>query len=284
MLSQHRVTLVTVTWRSAATIPGFLAACPPDMPVVLVDNASDDGTVEAALAARSDVQVLRNSTNMGFGRAANQGLDAVRTEFAILLNPDARISTQAIELLVAAADSYPDHALVAPLLLDGQGQTVRSWNADQMRRRRLPRHRDAEPWPEGPTCVEFASGACLLFRPAQGLRFDPDFFLFYEDDDLCTRAGGVLLVPAARVAHEGGRSSPLSLEVTWRKARCMAWSRLRYTALHGGGAAVARREGVGRLAYHAGKALGHALRLKGRRVLADLAAFAGTLAWLLTGA
>lgn len=280
MLFNQRVTVVTVTWRSAETIGGFLGACPPGLPVVLVDNASPDDTVDRASLAHPGARILENARNLGFGAACNRGLDAVGTEFALLANPDARLSAAAIERLVAAADAYPEHPLVAPLLLDAAGRPVRSWNAGQARRPALPRRRDAEPWPEAPFCAGFASGACLLLRPADGLRFDEAFFLFYEDDDLCARAGGVLLEPAARVAHEGGRSSPASLATTWRKARCMAWSRLRFTAIHGGGPAAARHDAARRLAHHAAKALGHGLTLRPRRVLADLAGIAGTLAWL----
>jgi GT2 family glycosyltransferase len=275
-----RVTVVTVTWRSAATIGGFLQACPAGIPVILVDNASLDETRAVALRARPDARIIENPANLGFGAACNIGIAAADTEFVLLANPDARLSTAAVAALLAAANAFPGHRLVAPLLLDEAGRPVRSWNAAQPRRRRLPRDRAAEPWPEGPVCVAFASGACLLLRPAEGLRFDEEFFLFYEDDDLCARAGGALLEPAARVAHAGGRSSPPALSTTWRKARCMAWSRLRFTALHGGGAAAARREGLGRLAHHAGKALGHALTLRRARLAADLAGLAGTLAWL----
>jgi len=280
MSTPARVTVVTVTWQSAAVIVDFLASCPAGLSVVVVDNHSSDDTAALAEAARPGVTVIRNTANLGFGAAANQGLDASRTEYTLLANPDSRITPEALAALVAAAEAFPGHALIAPLLLDEAGRPVRSWNASQHRRRRLARDRGGEPWPEGPVCVEFASGACLLFRGADAPRFDDGFFLFYEDDDLCLRAGGALLEPAARVAHAGGRSSAPALGVTWRKARCMAWSRLRFTALHGGGAAAARREGLGRLLHHGGKALGHALTLKGRRAVGDLGGLAGTLAWL----
>jgi GT2 family glycosyltransferase len=274
------VTIVTVTWRSAATIGGFLAACPPEIPVIVVDNASPDQTRDIARAARPDVQLIEKEDNTGFGAGTNTGLEAVRTEFALIANPDTRLSAGAIAALLAAAEAHPGHRLVAPALLDASGAPVRSWDAAQPRRRRLPRDRRGEPWPEAPFCADFASGACLLLRSDAGLRFDEAFFLFYEDDDLCRRAGGVLVEPAARVAHAGGRSSPPSLATTWRKARCLAWSRLRFAALHGGGEAAARREGWGRLLHHAGKALGHAATLRGRKLAADLAGFAGTWAWL----
>ena len=180
----RRVTAVTVTHDSAGEIGGFLAALPPGMAAVVVDNASADGTAERAEAWAGAARVVRSGRNLGFGAGCNLGLALVETEFALLANPDARPSAEATTALVAAADAFPDAALLAPLILDAAGRPARSWDAEQSRRRRLPRRRDAEPWPEGPVCVEHASGACLLLRRADGLRFDEGFFLYYEDDDL----------------------------------------------------------------------------------------------------
>jgi GT2 family glycosyltransferase len=275
------VTVVSVTHDSAGTLGGFLAACPPGVALRIVDNASRDDS--AALAAAADARVLRNAANRGFGAASNQGLDRVATEFALLANPDARLSAAAIVALVAAADRFPEAAILAPALHDAAGQPVRSWNAEQLRRRRLPRGRAAEPWPAGPVCVEQVSGACLLLRSADRLRFDESFFLYYEDDDLCATARrqgrSVVLVPAALVAHAGGGSSAPSAGLAAFKAWHLAWSRLRYVA-KAAGPAAARREARARLLHHAGKALGHALALRGGKLRADLGALGGTLAWL----
>lgn len=256
---------------------GFLAAMPAGVALVVVDNASPDGTVAAVRAARPDAVVVENGSNLGFGAGCNRGLDVVRTEFALLANPDARLTAAAIAGLVEAAEAFPAARLVAPLILDGAGRPVRSWNASQLRRRLMTGKRQGEAWPEGPFCADYASGACLLLRPAGGLRFDERFFLFYEDDDFCLRAGGVLVVPGVGVAHEGGKSSGGGAAVAWRKAWHMAWSRLLFLQLHGGGVGA---EPWRMAARHAGKALGHALTLRGRKVVGDLGALAGTLAWI----
>jgi N-acetylglucosaminyl-diphospho-decaprenol L-rhamnosyltransferase len=275
--SLSRVTVVTVTWASQEAMRGFLAALPPGVAVVVVDNASPDGTVAAVREARPEAVVVENAANLGFGAGCNRGLDRVATEFALLANPDARLTAAAIAGLVAAAEAHPAARLVAPLILDAAGRKVRSWNASHLRRGRMPGRRDGEPWPEGPFCADYASGACLLLRPRDGLRFDERFFLFYEDDDVCLRAGGVLVQPAVGVAHEGGRSSGASARVTWRKAWHMAWSRLLFLHLHGGAVGVEPWRMAGR---HAGKLIGHALTLRGRKMVADLGALAGTLAWI----
>ena len=274
-----RLSVVIVTYRSAGVIAEALRALPEAAEIIIVDNASPDDTVAAARAARPGAIILEQAENRGFGAGCNAGIEAASRELILLLNPDGRIATSALGALIVAADAFRDAAILAPSLLDDDGRPVRSWDAGQVRRRVLPRDRRAEPWPVGPFCVDFVSGACMLLRRADGLRFDEGFFLYYEDDDLCAsaRAMGrsIIVVPAARAGHAGGRSSAPSRRVAWRKAYHMAWSRQRFLEKHGG-----RPDATGRLRHHAGKALGHALMLRGGRVWTDIAGICGTLAWL----
>ncbi|MBP0464793.1 glycosyltransferase [Roseomonas sp. PWR1] len=276
-----RVTVVTVAHESATALAGFLAALPPGLGLVLVDNASTDGG--AGLARAAGAEVIRSETNRGFGAGCNLGLDAVATEFALLANPDARLSAEAVATLVAAADAFPDAAILAPMIRDGAGGLVRSWDTGQARRRRMQRRPAGEPWPEGPLCAEFLSGACLLLRGSARLRFDEAFFLYFEDDDLCAaaRAGGhgLVLLPAAEVLHEGGRSSAPSAAIDRLKARHMGWSRLHFLAKWEG-EAEARREGLRQARRLLGKAAGHALTGQRAKLRRDVAALSGTIAWL----
>ncbi|MBW6397793.1 glycosyltransferase family 2 protein [Roseomonas sp. HJA6] len=272
------MTVVTVTHDSRDAIGGFLAALPADLALVVVDNASADGTPDRVASLRPSAQVIRNRANRGFGAGCNAGLDVAATEFALLLNPDARLAPGTLETLVDAADRFPDAAILAPTILGRDGHRVRSYETTRARRPLLPRRRDAEPWPEGPACFDFVSGAAMLLRLAQGLRFDESLFLFYEDDALCAearaRGHSVVLVPDARVEHAGGTSSPPSLRIRWRKAYHMALSRQVFGARHG------HADAPQRLLRHGGKAIGHALTLRGTKALEDLAGLAGTLIWL----
>jgi N-acetylglucosaminyl-diphospho-decaprenol L-rhamnosyltransferase len=278
--SLRRVMVVTVTCNSAGVIGDFLAAVPPDLAVVVVDNASRDAS--ATIAEAAGARVLRNARNLGFGAACNLGAAAATTEFVLFANPDARLPAEAVAELVAAADAFYQAAILAPVV-HTEGRPERSWDAGQFRRRRLPSDRSAEPWPEGPMCVEFASGACLLVRRAASLRFDESFFLYYEDDDLCIEArrcgSSVVLVPTAVVNHAGAASSTPSVRLMTIKAWHMAWSRLRFAHKHAG-EVMARREAREELLRHAGKAMRNVATMKRAALYGDLAAFAGTLAWL----
>ena len=229
------------------------------------------------------MQVVRCAENRGFGAGCNAGMAAAATEFVLLANPDTHLSAAAITALVAAADSFASAVILAPLIRDAEGAPVRSWDAAQDRRRRLPRKRAAEPWPEGPLCADFVSGACMLVRMSAGLRFDERFFLYYDDDDFCAtaRAAGhaVLLVPAAEITHAGGEATTPSRALLRFKAHHLARSRLIHRAKWHG-VAAARTEARARLLHHLGKALGHALTLQGDKFADDLGGLAGTHAWL----
>ena len=276
-----RVCVVTVAYNSAAALRGMLGSVPEGLAVIVVDNASRDDS--AAVAEASGARVIRNAANLGFGAGCNIGMAAAETEFVLLANPDTRLDAGAIARLVAAADAFPDAAILAPMLFDESGERVRSWDVEQLHRRLLSRKRGAEPWPEGPLCAEFLSGACMLLRASDGLRFDEDFFLFYEDDAICAaaRAKGrsLVLVPDAVMHHAGGGSSAPSQALSAFKARHLAWSRLHYMMLMRGSAA-ARREAWARVWHHGGKAVGHGLTLRLAKLRADLAELRGTLAWL----
>ena len=276
-----RVCVVTVAYNSAAALRGMLGSVPPGLGVIVVDNASRDDS--AAVAEAAGARVIRNTANLGFGAGCNIGLAAAEKEFVLLANPDTRLDAASIARLVAAADAFPDAAILAPMLCDEDGARVRSWDVEQLHRRKLSRKRGAEPWPEGPLCAEFLSGACMLLRASDGLRFDEAFFLFYEDDAICAaaRAKGrsLVLVPDAVMHHAGGGSSAPSQALSAFKARHMAWSRLHYMALMRGSAA-ARREAWARVWLHASKALGHGLTLRLDKLRADMAGLRGTLAWL----
>ena len=275
-----RVCVVTVAYNSAAALRGMLGSVPEGLAVIVVDNASRDDS--AAVAEAAGARVIRNAANLGFGAGCNIGIAAAEAEFVLLANPDTRLDAVAIARLLGAADDFPDAAILAPTLRDETGARVRSWDVEQLHRRLLSRKRDAEPWPEGPLCAEFLSGACMLLRASDGLRFDEAFFLFYEDDAICAaaRAKGrsLVLVPDAVMHHAGGGSSAPSRALSAFKARHLAWSRLHYMVLMRG-AAAARREAWARVWHHSGKAVGHGLTLRLEKLRADLAGLSGTLAW-----
>jgi GT2 family glycosyltransferase len=284
-----RVAVVTVTHHSATLIERCLASVAKAAQVIVVDNASDDGTPGVARRVLPSAQLIENRIGRGFGNGCNQGLERVDVEFALLLGPDSTIDETSLAALVEAADRWPGAGLLGPAILAPDGHVELSHDMGLFERIDGGRRMDRNLLPEGPLCAEHLSGAVLLVR-MDALRqvggFDENIFLYYEDDDLCIRMrqGGysLILVPDARATHIGGGSSRPSLHHRWEKFWHMAWSRLYIEAKYHGRCAattVAVRHGAKFLA----KALGYALIFNGRKCLRDAARFAGTVTWLLGG-
>jgi N-acetylglucosaminyl-diphospho-decaprenol L-rhamnosyltransferase len=197
--------------------------------VVIVDNASTDGSLERAVVDHPDVTVIRNADNRGFARAANQAMAATSAPFVLLLNPDAEIVGGTPAALVKVARERPRAGVIGTLVRNPDGSI-------QPSARRVPRLGEAlghaflgplwrtNPWTRSYTMaawdraserqVEWVSGSAMLLRRAAFEEvggFDEGYFMYVEDVDLCTRlrrAGWeVLFSPELEVVHQIGVST-----------------------------------------------------------------------------
>lgn len=216
-----------------AAVASLVADTAVDWDVVVVDNASVDGSADALERAFPFVRVIRSAVNVGFGRGVNQGMAATTAPLVLLLNPDSVLRVGATATLAAALDAMPACAIVGPRILDLDGREQGSARGDpdmltglfgrtSALRRLLPssslsqRNVVTAGMPPGQTSrdVDWLSGACMLVRrsafEAVG-GFDERYFLYWEDADLCRRlrqAGHTIrYVPGAEAVHQVGRSS-----------------------------------------------------------------------------
>jgi GT2 family glycosyltransferase len=213
----NQVTVIIVTFNSAHCLPALGKAQAQFPHVIVVDNGSDDNCATQTPAHLPQAQVLALPENLGFGAANNRALAQVQTPFALLLNPDCEITPQAVQQLLHTARQWPEAALVAPQLLQPTGKLEVNYRWPHL----LWNSRGPAAT-EGPACVGFVCGAAMLLRMSayQGQFFDEQFFLYYEDDDLCTRLFNqrqtMLIDPAATATHRSRGSvrgrSPLRSE------------------------------------------------------------------------
>jgi GT2 family glycosyltransferase len=211
-----------------------LRTCPLSLQIVVVDNASPDGSAAMVQAEFPEVQLLANNENRGFAAASNQGLRALgfpsgdAPAYALLLNPDTEVQEGALERLVDFMEGHPRTGATGPRLLNPDG-TIQE-NAFTFPtlwmsffdffplHGRLYHSRLNGRYPEmhGETAfpIDHPLGACLILRRETlqevGL-LDEAFFIYVEEVDLCYRikeAGwDVYHVPDARVIHYGGQST-----------------------------------------------------------------------------
>jgi N-acetylglucosaminyl-diphospho-decaprenol L-rhamnosyltransferase len=196
---------------------------------VVVDNASTDGSSDYAWEFAPQTRVLRNTENIGFGRGINQGVAATSAPLILLMNPDCRLESGAIQSMRAELETRQRCAIAGPRVLDPDGSEQGSARGDPdmltglfgrtgplrlllpstalSRRNVVNSGRDS-------ATVDWVSGACMLVRRSafdEVGGFDARYFLYWEDADLCRRlrARGyeTRYVPAATAVHQVGQSS-----------------------------------------------------------------------------
>lgn len=233
--------MVIVTYNSAHCIRQHASSLSSFANIVLVDNASQDDIAIAQQQCLPHAQLIRLPANRGFGAANNIALHQLQTPFALLLNPDCTMTEVAALTLLRTAIAFPQAAIVAPQISRPNGALEVSY--------RWP----ARLWvSKGPAAqalcsVGFVTGAAMLIRMSEmqdiGF-FDEDYFLYYEDDDLCQRLfkakRSMLIEPQAHAVH-AARSS-VKEGFPWRSEYIRgfhhAQSKLIFELKHGQSAAI----------------------------------------------
>ncbi|MBI2865690.1 MAG: glycosyltransferase family 2 protein [Chloroflexi bacterium] len=207
---------------------------PLSFEVLVVDNASTDGSAEMVSQLFPQVRLLANPTNAGFTKANNWAISVAQGRYLLLLNSDAEIVGDAAESMVGYLDDHPQVGVVGPKLLDADGSVQSShrrfptlatgfvestilqryWPQCRLLSRYycldLPMDRDHE--------VDWVVGACLMVRRRaidDVGPLDESFFMYSEELDWCWRmkkAGWkVAFLPSAQVVHHYGKSSERDL-------------------------------------------------------------------------
>jgi GT2 family glycosyltransferase len=226
----QRVSVVVVSYNTRELLRRCLAALSGVHQAIVVDNGSEDGSADMVAQEFPSVALIRNSGNLGFGRANNQGLEVATGELALLLNSDAATAPGAVATL-AAAFADPEVVAAGGRLVYPNGETQNStagrltlWAlfCEQTGLEKLaPGLRLLSPYwntvrlaarGDGSHEVVQVMGACLMMRRVAGefMRFDERFFLYCEDTELCHRLsthGRIVYVPCAVFRHELGASS-----------------------------------------------------------------------------
>jgi len=221
--------------------------------IIVVDNASSDGSAEMVRAEFPDVRLIANQANRGYTGGNNDGTAAAIGRYVMILNPDTRVLDDALAALVSYADVHPDVGVVGPQLLnpDGSVQSSRrrfptlitglfesTWLEPLAPRNVLQRYYVLDQPDDAIQEVDWLFGACFLVRREviqQVGALDEGFFMYSEEMDWCRRirqAGWkVVYLPEAQVIHYGGKSSD---QVAAQRHIYFQTSKVRYFRKHHG--------------------------------------------------
>jgi len=226
-MTSEPIAVVAVTYSPGEVLGEFLdsvaLATSRPLDIVLADNGSTDGSVEAA-ARRPDVRVVSTGGNLGYGQAANIGVRTTTSPFVVVANPDVVWGAGALDELLAATERWPRGASFGPLIRTPEGAIYPSAREFPSIGRGIGHALCGWWWPSNPWTASYRaentapaerlagwlSGSCVLLRRAAFDAvggFDPGYFMYFEDLDLGHRlmiAGWQsIYVPSATVAHLG---------------------------------------------------------------------------------
>ncbi len=221
--------IITVTHNSGDVVAGMLQSLPPDVEAIVVDNASTDGSPEIAQAARPGTIVVRLPNNQGFGHGCNVGAGVASSDVLIFLNPDGRVTGDALAVLAAHVSEHPG-SIFGPAFLHEDGSprydvrgrsqpyhealellpSAKRWIPERLRRDLPDSDRRYAMGGE----VDYLQGACLAIDPElfhQLGGFDEDFFLYSEEETLCmavrSAGGNCIYLSDVVMQHVGGTST-----------------------------------------------------------------------------
>lgn len=223
--------IVIVNYNTRADVVACLRSLktsPPARPhtIVVVDNGSSDGSLDAVHAEFASVRTIAMGRNAGFAAANNAGIRSTSSPLVLLLNSDTLVPPGALDALCDRLEAT-GAAAAGPKLIDADGRPEISWGPmltpwnEWVQARRVAAARSSVPQARRRVDllttverrVDWVSGACLLVRRdaavSAGL-LDERYFMYEEDVDFCAtlraQGGAVVFTPAATVVHLRGRS------------------------------------------------------------------------------
>lgn len=250
-----QLSIVIVSYNTRDDLRGCLEslqAVQPTPEIIVVDNASSDGSADMVRADFPHVRLLAQTRNTWFCGGNNIGIQAASGDYILLLNPDTVVQPAALEHLTAFLDTHPDYTGATAQLRypDGSRQrtcsriptyaylllehTPLGWLFPGGRRKTAARHWYAEWERDTDQDVEVLPGSCLLLR--RGLQLDSDLLLYFPEDDLARRTPGAkwrFLADAVIIHKEK------SVTRTWRATEIYFRDLLVYTRRHHGAARAA---------------------------------------------
>ncbi|MCJ2071379.1 glycosyltransferase family 2 protein [Methylobacterium sp. J-030] len=251
--------VVIVNWNGGALLRACLASLAAaqdagSVQVIVVDNASTDGSADDLPPLPRPLRLIRNADNLGFGRACDQGAAAGAAPAILFLNPDTQVEPGALGVARAALLADPRTGIVGARLIDPDGRTARSCaraptalgllgRALALDRLGLVPPHFLRDWDHAEDrTVDQVMGAFLMIRRDLFARlggFDPRFFVYWEDADLCTRArvaGFSVRHVAGAVARHLGQGT--TRQVRARRLFYFLRSQILYAGKHHGAAAA----------------------------------------------
>ena len=196
-MSIKDITVIIATFKSGEKIINCLNSIDSKVKVLIMENSNDLELKKNIEAEFSNVECIITGNNLGYGKSNNLGLKKVTTQYALILNPDATLHPSALENFLKTAEKITEFAIMGPYIQEKKNNNDENYLKDT-----------------SPVQVAYIKGFAMFLNLVEfkdvGF-FDEEFFLYFEEIDLCKRlvdrGKKIYLVPGIKINHEGGTSS-----------------------------------------------------------------------------
>jgi GT2 family glycosyltransferase len=208
------ITLIIVSYKSEKLIIQNLQIL-KKFPTIIINN-SKTNEFNTLINDFKNIELIIPVSNLGYGKANNLGVNKSKTPYVLVINPDILLNEQLINTLYSTFINYNDDiGVVGPALYDSNMKRRTNGSISHIKKirgRKLSSSKNNIP--EGNMCCDFLVGCCLFMRRDFFIElggFDKDFFMYFEDNDLCDRiikkGKTIVEVPSAKVIHLENSSS-----------------------------------------------------------------------------
>ena len=237
-ISRQTLTIVIVTFKSEKVIDNCIKSISDQIKIIVVDNSNDQNFKDSLEKKYENVECILSSSNLGMGSGNNLGLNNVKTDYALILNPDVILQNNTISEIINESKKIESFAVLAPLSEDDKYPNYKIKQEDKKNINNL-----------NPFKVKSVDGFAMLlnlnkinkindFRNKK--YFDENFFMYLENDDFCKRLSqcnqNIFIIPKSRIKHLGAKavSDEYAYEVELSRNWHWIWSRFYYNKKHSG--------------------------------------------------
>ena len=221
-----KITIIINTFNSEEQIFGCLDSIKSEYKVIIIENSNNDAFKQNIEKKYKNVECFLTGTNLGYAKGNNLGLSKVTSQYALILNPDTTIESQAIDNFFVSADKYKDFSIIGPAVQEDK---------DKIKYK----NKDNQDLIEVNTVKGFAMFLNMKEFENVGF-FDENFFIYFEEIDLCKRIKNlnknIYLDPKITIHHLGGSShnSKINFEMELSRNWHWMWSTFYYHKKYNG--------------------------------------------------
>ncbi len=237
-ISRQNLTVVIVTFKSEEVIHNCIKSISDQIKIIIIENSNDLKFKKNIEKEYNNVECILSPKNLGMGPGNNLGLKYVKTDYAIILNPDVILGNNAIQEIINESKNINSFAVLAPLSDNSKFPNYK-----------LSKKNSNKINISSPFKVRSVDGYAMLLNlkkinQLKGFNeysyFDENFFMYLENDDFCKRliesGENIYIIPNSRIKHLGGKAvnhiyaHEVELSRNWH----WIWSKFYYNKKHFG--------------------------------------------------